>query len=383
MELTIQQGDLAFAVGRALSSVSTKSPLPLLSCVLLEADAGSLRVTGTDLDVTTAVSVPCTVGTAGKAAVSARHFHDVVRKLPRGPVRLAIKKNQFEVAYGDGKGWSRFPTQPAGEFPRIPELKAEGRASVEGAVFARLAGRASYAVSNEDARPQLGGVWLEGGAKQIGLVATDGHRLAKATRGGAFGGLGEQGVIVPSRAVAAVSRTAEEATSPLEIEIAGARNQASFTAQVGEYRVQILTRLLEGPYPNYEQVIPKDNPRSLTVPRAELIEAVDIVASHADNVTRQVRFSVRKNQLGVSSTTPELGAGEQQLEAEYKGEDMEIGYNASYLLDILRSMPTERVLFRLKTAISAGVVEPVGALPETEESLLCLIMPLRLPDATG
>src|SRR5439155_6447444 len=238
-----------------------------------------------------------------------------------------------------------------------------------------------YAISNEDARPQLGGVLLESGPKEIALVATDGHRLAKATRKGSFANLGERGVIVPARALTAVSRTAEEATSPLEIEVAAAKNQASFTAQVGEYRVQILTRLLEGPYPNYEQVVPKDNPRSLTAPREELIEAVDIVASHADNVTRQVRFSVRKGKLGVSSTTPELGAGEQQLDAEYKGEDMEIGYNASYLLDILRSIPTESVVFRLKTAISAGVVEPVGALPEGEESLLCLIMPLRLPHA--
>ena len=383
MELTIQQGDLAFAVGRALASVSNKSPLPLLSCVLLEADSGRLRVTGTDLDVTTAVTVPCSVRASGRAAVSARHFHDVVRKLPRAPLTLGIKNNQCEIAYGDGKGWSRLPTQPAGEFPRIPELKAEERIAIDGAVFARLAGRSSYAISNEDARPQLGGVLLESGPKEIALVATDGHRLAKATRKGSFANLGERGVIVPARALTAVSRTAEEATSPLEIEVAAAKNQASFTAQVGEYRVQILTRLLEGPYPNYEQVVPKDNPRSLTAPREELIEAVDIVASHADNVTRQVRFSVRKGKLGVSSTTPELGAGEQQLDAEYKGEDMEIGYNASYLLDILRSIPTESVVFRLKTAISAGVVEPVGALPEGEESLLCLIMPLRLPDAAG
>jgi DNA polymerase-3 subunit beta len=111
------------------------------------------------------------------------------------------------------------------------------------------------------------------------------------------------------------------------------------------------------------------------------MEAIDIVASHADNVTRQVRFSVRKGGLGVSSTTPELGAGEQKLAAEYAGEAMEIGYNAGYLLEVLRSIPTENVLFRLKTPLSAGVIEPVGALPQSEEDLLCLIMPLRLPDA--
>jgi DNA polymerase-3 subunit beta len=129
-------------------------------------------------------------------------------------------------------------------------------------------------------------------------------------------------------------------------------------------------------------VIPRNNPHQLKCKRSELMEAVDIVASHADNVTRQVRFSLHKDRLGVSSAT-ELGAGEHQIDAEYSGDNVEIGYNATYLMDILRSISTEEVQFGLNTALSAGVVEPVGALPQTEEELLCLIMPLRLPDAAG
>jgi DNA polymerase III subunit beta len=383
MELTIQQGDLAFAVARALGSVSTKSPLPLLSCVLIEAEKGALRVTGTDLDVTTSVRVACTVSGAGKIAVSARHFHEVVRKMPKGVLTLAVRDGQCQVDYGEGKGWSRFPVQDPAEFPRIPELKGESRITLDGATLSRLAARSMYSASTEETRPQLNGVLIVSGEKNLTFVATDGHRLSRATRQGAFEGLTAQGIIVPTRALQAVSRTAEEATSPVEIEIAASRNQAGFSTQVGEYRVQIITRLLEGAYPNYEQVIPKDNPRSLTVRRMDLIEAIDIVASHADNVTKQVRFSLRKKELGVSSTTQELGAGEQKLAAEYDGEALEIGYNAGYLLEILRSIPTEQVVFRLKTALSAGVIEPVGALPQGDEELLCLIMPLRLPDASG
>ncbi len=383
MELGIQQGDLAFAVGRALGSVSSKSPLPLLSCVLLEADPGTLRVTGTDLDVTTSVVVPAQVKTPGRVAVSARHFHDVVRKMPKGALQFAVRGGQCEIGYGDGRGWSRFPVQDAAEFPRVPELKADTRIALEGEALSRLSERTGYAVSNEDARPVLGGVLLQGADDQLSFVATDGHRLARATRKGSFGKLAKDGVIVPGRALQAVRRTAEEATSPVDIEIADGRKQAGFGAQVGEHRVQIITRLLEGTYPNYEQVIPKDNPRRLKVARQELIDAIDLVASHADNVTRQVRFTLRGTSLGVSSTTPELGAGEQKLVAEYDGEDMDVGYNAGYLLEILRSMPTERVVFHLKTSLSAGVIEPEGALPEGEENLLCLIMPLRLPDAAG
>lgn len=382
MDVTIQQGDLSFGVGRALGSVSTKSPLPLLSCILLEAEKNGLRITGTDLDVTTSAFIPCTVKTPGKVAVSARHFHEVVRKLSRGPLSLTIADRQFEIRYGDGKGWSKFPIQDPADFPRIPELKADASAELEGGVLSRLIARTSYAASTEETRPQLNGVLLQAGDSQVALVSTDGHRLARAARKGAFAGLSKDGVIVPSRALHAVSRTSEEATSPVKIEIAAGKNQAGFTAQVGEYRVQILTRLLEGPYPNYEQVIPKSNPREVRCRRMDLMEAVDIVASHADNVTRQVRFSLRDGSLGISSAT-ELGAGEHRIEARYTGEDMEIGYNATYLLDILKSIPTEEVAFRLNTALSAGVVEPVGALPQAEEELLCLIMPLRLPDAVG
>jgi len=380
MELTIQQGDLAFAVGKAMASVSAKSPMPLLSCLLLEADKSGLRVTGTDLELTTAVSVPCAVKTGGKAAVSARHFHEVVRKMPRGEVRLAMAGDQVEVRYGDGKGWARFPTQDASDFPRVPDLKPETKFSMDGETLARLVARTGYAASSDASRPQLSGVLVHGNDRQVILVATDGHRLARASRKGAFAGLNKDGVIVPSRALAAVSRTAEEATSPVEIEIAGSRNQAGFSAQVGDYRVQVLVRLLQGPYPNYEQVIPKGNPREVTVGRQDLLEAVDIVASHADNVTRQVRFSLDNGKLGVSSAT-ELGAGSHEIGAEYRGEGIEIGYNATYLIDMLKSIESEKVVMRLGTALGAGLVEPANGLPETDEDLLCLIMPLRLPDA--
>ncbi len=382
MELSIQQGDLAYAVGKAFGSVSAKSPMPLLSCLLVEAEKGGLRITGSDLDVTTAVTVPCSVKTVGRIAVSARHFNEVVRKIPRGMLQLAIAGEQCEVRYGDGKGWSRFPIQDAADFPRVPELKAENQAELAGDALARLIARSLYAASTDATRPNLSGVFIQGGDKQVVFVATDGHRLARASRKGGFGGLGKDGVIVPSRALAAVGRAAEEATSPVTIEVAAGRNQAAFTTQVGEFKVQILARLLQGPYPNYEQVIPKNNPRELKVKRLELLEAVDIVASHADNVTRQVRFSLSEGRLGVSSAT-ELGAGEHTIAASFQGEALEIGYNAAYLLDILKSLENDEVLFRLNNALTAGVLEPVGELKQAEEGLLCLVMPLRLPDAAG
>ena len=381
MDLTIQQGDLAFAVARDLGSVPQKSAQPLLNCLLLEADQASLRVTGSDLDLTTSATVPCLGKAPGRVAVNAKHFNEVVRKMPRGGVSLRLEKNQLEVGYGDGKGWSRFPVQKSDEYPAPPELKGNLKISIAGETLSRLVERTAYAVSEEATRASLNGVFVHGTAQQLAFVATDGHRLARATCKGAFDDLTREGIIVPARAIATMSRAAAEATSPVEMRIADGKSHAGFVAQVGEFRVQVTARLLEGPYPNYEQVIPKDNPRSLTVSRSDLMEAVDIVASHADSNTQQVRFSIQRDALAVSSATADFGAGEQKVAAQYQGEDMDIGYNARYLLQTLRNIPTESVVFRLKTALSAGIVEPVGALPQADEELLCLVMPLRLPDA--
>jgi DNA polymerase-3 subunit beta len=382
MELTVQQGDLAYGAAKALATVAVKSPQPLFSCLLLEADVQGLRLVGTDLDVTTVVRVPATVKKPGRTAVAARHFHEVVRKMPGGALAMAIKGERLEVRYGDGRGWAEFPTQSADEFPKLPELKGDGKVSLAGDALARLLDRTSYSASTEETRPVLNGVLVQGGDKQLSMVATDGHRLARATLKGSFSGLAREGIIVPRRALGAVTRTAEEATSPVEITVAAGVNQAAFAAQVGEYRVEIVTRLLTGTYPDYDRVIPKDNPHELKVKRADLIDAVDRAASHADNVTRQVRFAVGKGTLKVSSST-EVGAGSEDVQASYDGTDMEIGYNATYLLDLLRTMASDEVCVRLKTPINAGVVEPVGELPHKGEELLCLIMPLRLPDVAG
>ena len=380
MDLSIQQGDLVFAVARALGSVPQKSAQPLLNCFLLEAEQNSLRITGTDLDLTTSVSVPCTGRAPGRIAVAAKHFNEVVRKMPRGGVTLKLEKNQLEVTYGDGRGVSRFPVQKSDEFPTPPSFRDGTKVTMPGETLARLVDRTSYAVSEETTRQSLNGVFVHGSAQGIAFVATDGHRLARATCRTVTNDLNRDGVIVPARALANMSRVAGDATSPVEFTVSETRSHASFTAQVGEYRVQVTARLLEGPYPNYEQVIPKDNVRLLTVTRSDLMDAVDIMSSHADSNTQQVRFSISEAGLEVSSATADFGSGSQRIEAEDKGEGMEIGYNARYLLQTLRNVPTEKVVFKLKTALSAGIVEPVGALPQADEELLCLVMPLRLPD---
>jgi DNA polymerase-3 subunit beta len=211
-------------------------------------------------------------------------------------------------------------------------------------------------------------------------VATDVHRLARARRNGSFGALGKEGFVVPGRTVALLGRMAAEATSPVEIGLAPARNQAAFRMKVGAYDVVVFTRLLEGPYPNYEQVIPKTNQKLLSIARGEMREAVDRVSTHSDNITHQVRLDVGPNRVTVRVNTTDVGSGEETIEGRYDDEPLSVAYNANYLLDILKSLDTERAVVRLDKPTNAGVIEPDGGLTDKDEELLCLIMPLRLPE---
>lgn len=381
MEFTIQQTDLSYALSTALASVPSKSTLAILSAVLIEAEKDELRITGTDLDVTTTITVPCSVKSPGRAAVQARHFADTVRKLPKDHVKVSEDaQGRISVEYGKGKGRTAVPRQNDKEFPVLPTVKADAKATIEGPALARLIARSAYAVSGDETRPMLNGVYVQPEGKQVAFVATDGHRLARATRKGDFDGLGKQAVIVPSKTIGALGRLASEATSPVEIAVSTQRNHIAFKLRIGQNDVTVYSRLLEGPFPNYEQVIPKNNPKTVVVSRLALREALDRVATHSDNITHQVRFAVAPSEIRLSVNTADVGSGEETVEAKYDGDEIEVGYNANYLLDILRTIETENVLFRLNTSISAGIVEPEGALSDGSEEVLCLIMPLRLPE---
>jgi len=380
MDLSIQQADLGYAVATALGSVPAKSTLTILQALLLEAQGDTLRITGTNLDVTTSITVPCGVTTGGRAAIQARHFVDAVRKLPRDLVRVADEEGNLTVFYGKGKGKSQVPKLDDQDFPMQPEMRPEGKITIDGQVLKRLIQRSAYAVSSDETRAVLNGVLVQASDTEITLVSTDGHRLARARRKGAFTALGKEGFVVPGRTIQMVGSMASEATSPVEIGLAPGRNQAAFRMKVGAYDVVVFSRLLEGPFPNYEQVIPKTNSRLLTVSRGELREAIDRVSTHSDNITHQVKIELGAGKLTIRVNTTDVGAGEETIEAKYADEPMAVAYNANYLLDILKNTEAEQVTFRLDKPTNAGVVEPEGGLADKEEDLLCLIMPLRLPE---
>jgi DNA polymerase-3 subunit beta len=205
-------------------------------------------------------------------------------------------------------------------------------------------------------------------------VATDGHRLAKAFAPGAFPVEKKEPreAIVPPKALVPVAAWASESGQDVEMEISA----TAATFKVGP--TTLTTRLLQGPFPNFEQVIPKDNKKYVVVNREAVLASLRRVSKLSDSASHQVRMSLRKNRVHLSVSTADVGEAKDDLEAKYSEDDLEIGYNAVYLLDILKSMDAENVQFALNTPVSAGVVTPLDS--KSDAQALCLIMPLRLQD---
>ncbi|MFB3110422.1 MAG: DNA polymerase III subunit beta, partial [Gemmatimonadales bacterium] len=256
------------------------------------------------------------------------------------------------------------------EFPSFPTVSFDDAWKMTSSDILNLINHVAFAASTEESRPILNGVLWEMREDRMRMVATNGHRLARMDIP-VSGGSAAADLIVPPKALEQIRKLFGPAD---EIEVARSDNHLGFRA--GSTR--IFTRLIEGPYPNYEQVIPRDNDKVVTVDRQALAAAIRRVGVVASDQTHRVRLSFSSGLVKFSVSTPDLGEAEDEIQATYDGEPLEIGFNATYLLELLKVMPTDEVRFTLKAPERAATMEPVGW--DDPASYLCLVMPLRLVD---
>lgn len=370
MKFTIMRPELSLLLANVISVVPPKSTLPILSTILLEAKGDTLKATSTDLDMSIAASVKAQVFSEGSVCIPAKRFNDIVRELPADEVRIAVEDYRVKVECARGK-YAISGMDPA-DFPKMPSFKSEHRFTLHSDVLKKGEKRCLYATSTDESRPVLNGVLFQLFPNELRMVATDGHRLAKASFSGDFVKEKTE-AIVPPKALRQAVKIAPEEGGPVEI----ALSKSYILMEMGNS--VICSRVLEGPFPNYEQVIPKETNKKLTVNRDELIDAIKRVAILSDTVTHQIKFALRKDKVDLSVSTADVGEGQETVPTvEYVGDEMDVGYNANYILDILRSMDSDEAKFSLNTPLNAGLVEPVHK--DEGEDLLCLIMPLRLPE---
>jgi DNA polymerase-3 subunit beta len=367
MRFTITRENLQQGLGAVAGSIPTRTTLPVLSNILIEAEDGAVRMSGTDLDTAVSVRVPAEVAEPGAITAPAKKLQEIARELP-GATEISTQGDSIFIS----SGRTRFKLNglPRDEFPAFPRVDFGGSWRVTGAELQRLITHVSFAASTEETRPILNGVLWQLQDGEMRMVATNGHRLAKMTlpvEAGVDSPAAD--LIVHPRALQQVQRLFGADAS---VEVAKSENHLGFRSA----DVQVYTRLIEGPYPNYEQVIPKDNDKTMVADKGALNAAVRRMAIVASDQTHRIRMSLGGASLKFSVESPDLGAANEELEVEYDGDPLEIGFNAQYLLELLRYMPTDEVRMTFKAPERAATMQPLGN--EDTPDYLCLVMPLRL-----
>lgn len=371
MKFTVTRQNLHSGLAAVSASIPTKTTLPVLSNILIETGDDGVWMSGTDLDVAVRIRVPAEVSEGGSLTAPGKKLQEIARELPDQPVEISSRGDQIELRCG--RSHFRLNGLPAEEFPTLPEVEFESGWSAKGKDLQSLIHHTAFAVSTEESRPILNGVLWELRNGEMRMVATNGHRLARMSMPAGSTDQTTTELIVPPAALNQVQRLFSEAD---DVAVARSGNHLGFRAGTTE----VYTRLIEGSYPNYEQVIPKDNDKWAIVGKKDLESAVRRMAVVASDQTHRIRLQFEEGRVNLNVLTPDLGEGHDELELQFEGEDLEIGFNANYLLEVLRYMPTNDVKLTFKAPERAATVLPVAPEGESAPDYLCLVMPLRLLD---
>ena len=370
MKITVDQKELLRSLQGIAAVVPTKTSLPILSTFLMETKGdGKVTFTANDLDVSLTNTLSCETSGHGSVAVPGKKFFEIARSLPDDSVVIETEGERISIKCRR----SRFKMmgKSADEFPKLPSQKPVVSFSMAATTLDTMVNKASYAVSTDLTRPSLCGVLWEIKKGTLGMIATDGHRLAKVELAKVADDTVDKDVIVSPKALG-IFRSLAAGLDTVNLSLA----ENHITFDLGDS--VIYSRLLEGPFPDYNQVMPKKNTKKLTVSREELTDACRRVAILSSAITHQVKVAVEDDRLTLSVKTPDVGEAVEEVTCNYAGGKMEIGYNARYLLDILRTIDSGDVAFMLDRNDNAGVVMPEG--DEADLKHQCLLMPLRLSD---
>src|ERR1051325_9838876 len=310
MKLTITREQLQEGLVAVAASVPTKTTLPVLSNILLEATRDGLRLSGTDLDIAVSTTVPVSLDQEGAITLPARKLVEIVRELPSAPIRLVASGEQ-RVSIECGRSKFKLLGLPREEFPAFPAVKFENGWKAPAKDLQKLIAHVAFAASTEESRPILNGVLWELSPEKMRMVATNGHRLARMDVPTAAGAGGQADLVIPPKALEQIRRLfgGDE-----EIEIGRSENHLGFRSPT----TQILTRLIEGPYPNYEQVIPRENDKSLTADKSSLAAALRRMSIVASDQTHRIRMAFTNGACKLSVQTPDLGEAQEEISVAYE-----------------------------------------------------------------
>jgi DNA polymerase III subunit beta len=372
MKLTIERAALLKALSHVQSVVERRTTIPILSNVLLRAGSGKLAMSATDMDLEIIESVPARIDGDGQTTAPAHTLYDIVRKLRDGAqVELETVGERNEMVLRSGRSTFTLSCLPPEDYPVMTSAELPHQFTLTAAELRALIDRTRFAISTEETRYYLNGIYLHATKNNevpvLRSVATDGHRLARIEMVLPEGAAGMPGVIVPRKTVLELRKLVEEGNDEVQV----ALGDTKIRCAIGE--AALTSKLIDGTFPDYDRVIPTGNDKMLEVPCKEFAEAVDRVSTISTERSRAVKLAIDRGTLTVSATSPENGTAIEELEVRYQNTAIEIGFNSRYLLDITEQIEGEAALFAMSDAASPTVVRD-----SADASALYVLMPMRV-----
>lgn len=378
MELTISKKDFLRGLSRTHAVADRKSSMPILSNILLEADGtANLRLAATDLYLGVSALAPAKIKKGGSVAVSARTLFEIVKNLPEGEVKWTVGENHAAEIRA-GKVRYKIPGMPGDDFPPLPNPGKGELSELDADMLGELIALTQYSMSTDDTRPHLAGALFEGDGKLVRMVTTDGHRLSKAERRLPDGGpMLNFSMLVPNKGIVELKRVIEDARGDrgkgdegVTIGVATAGGNAFFRRD----GLQLSVKLADEQFPPYSKVIPQSQSRRVVAVRGMLIEALRRISLVASDKSGGVRLTIEAGKLQITSENPDVGEGSEEIDVDYAGDPLVIGFNAKYLLDVLTALTHDEVALELSGELDPGVVKPGG----DGVGFIGVIMPMRI-----
>ncbi len=371
MKATIEKKKLMQSLSHLHGVVEKRNTIPILANVLIEAKDNTLSLAATDMEIAELQNISCKVEQVGSITTPAHVLYDIVRKLPESALieleseegkKLDIKTNKisFSLMCLNPKD---FPDIHSGEFPEGFELEASE--------LSRLIDKTLFSVSTEETRYYLNGIFVhsikEAGEEVFRVVATDGHRLSRLSSKMPLNTSDLEGVIIPRKTVIELRKILENKESKVKVQIS--KNKIKFIIE----NIIITSKLLDGTFPDYERVIPNNNKKELIIDTKEFIDAVDRVSTLSSDRTKAIKFNLNSKLLEISAENPDQGSAKENLNVHYTGDEIEIGFNSRYLLDIAKQISGANIKFLLSDKLS-----PTLIFDEDDKEALYLLMPMHI-----
>ncbi|MGE0588813.1 MAG: DNA polymerase III subunit beta [Cyclobacteriaceae bacterium] len=350
--------------------ITTNPVVPILENFLFEIEKNTLTVTASDLQTSMITEINVESKEKGSIAVPARILLDTLKNLPDQPVTFSIDESTYSVEISSDNGRYKLSGENATDFPKVPSVSNDFSAIISSDVLARAVNNTIFATSNDELRPAMTGVYVNLGEKNTTFVATDGHRLVRYRRTDIKSDNGNA-IIIPRKALNLLKATLPTENTEVSIDF----NMSNAFFKFGSIRM--ICRLIDERFPDYENVIPSQNPIKMTISRTDLLGSLKRIAIYANKTTHQVRLKITGSELQVSAEDLDFSnEANERLSCEHEGEDIEIGFNAKFLIEMLSNLDTDQIKLNMSAPNKAGVILP--AEKDKEEDILMLVMPVML-----